>query len=105
MWRLKFIKLEIKKWCREEGIKHEIETKPVLEEIEEIDRRGGGASTTVDIAWRESFKIKAATRHQMEKISWRQKSGACWIEEGDHNTRLFRCLAIIIGKTIIWCPW
>lgn len=69
-YKLNCTKLEIKKWRREEGIIHEMETKLLLEEIEEIYRgEGEGVSTTADIAQRESLKIEVATIIQMEEIS------------------------------------
>lgn len=67
---LKFLKSEIKKWSKEEGIRHDIKFKTLFDELEDIDRREGeGFLNVEEVEHRETVRTEVAASMQMEKIS------------------------------------
>ncbi|XP_059626980.1 uncharacterized protein LOC132269744 [Cornus florida] len=65
----------------------------VFSEIAEIDRMEGQGSLAESLKLRRvECQAKFAEIAVMEKISWRQKSRALWLKEGNNNTKFFHHL-------------
>lgn len=87
MQKLKIVKVEIKKWSKEEGRSECMYILSLLQEIETIDRREGEGDLSIeDLPHKESSKFKLSNRLQMKETSWRQKSRARWRNKEDRNT-------------------
>ena len=58
-----------------------------------------------DSARRAETKVDIEYLASLEEISWRQKSKALYLKEGDNNTRFFHRLAILIDVQILREVW
>lgn len=91
--KLKWMKLDLKRW-KEVFENVEERKKSLLEEIQVLDYLEEKISLV------EEEKVKRATVKAdlenvalMQEASWRQKSRATSLKEGDHHTRIFHHLA------------
>ena len=66
----------------------------MLSELLDLDLREGMQSLSLaDSARRVEIKADIEYLAPLEDISWRQKSKALYLKEGDNNTRFFHRLA------------
>ncbi|XP_021890901.1 uncharacterized protein LOC110809397 [Carica papaya] len=92
--KLKRLKLEIKKWAKEEDGRSDRILNDNLEELRKLEHlemdgllREGGRGR------RGELKLEIAAKMNLEAISWRQKTRERWIKEVDRNTRYLQSLA------------
>ena len=91
--KLKALKADLKKWNREEFGDLAFRKKTLLTELMGLDAREEllGLSNEEQIH-RIQLKGDIEQLASLEDISWRQKSRALYVKEGDNNTRFFHRL-------------
>ena len=92
--KLKALKADLKKWNREEFGDLAFRKKNLLTELMGLDVR----EELVGLSIKEQIHRLQLKGHieqlaSLEEISWRQKSQAFFVKEGDNNTRFFHRLA------------
>ena len=92
--KLKALKADLKKWNREEFGDLAFRKKNLLTELMDLDAREEllGLSNE-DQLLQIQLKGDIEQLASLEEISWRQKSQALYVKEGDNNTRFFHRLA------------
>ena len=85
---------DLKKWNREEFGDLAFRKKNLLTELMDLDAREEllGLSNKEQLR-RIQLKGEIEQLASLEEISWRQKSRALYVKEGDNNTRFFHRLA------------
>ena len=91
---MKALKVDLKKWIREEFGDLAFRKKNLLTELMGLDAREElvGLSNEEQICCLQ-LKGDIEQLAALEEISWRQKSRALYVKVGDNNTRFFHKLA------------
>ena len=92
--KLKALKRDLKHWNKQVFGDVAFRKKSLLTELLDIDMRGEmQVLTQEDRTRRLVVKSYIDYLASLEEISWRQKSKALFIKEGDNNTRFFHIIA------------
>jgi hypothetical protein len=88
------LKANLIRWNKEFFGNVKVRKKALLEEIQTLDDLKEERELATDERDRkENATNDLAKVALMQEISWRKKSRATWLKEGDNNTRFFHCLA------------
>ena len=92
--KLKVLKADLKKWNREVFGDLAFRKKNLLTELMGLDAREESVGLSKEDQHRR-IQLKGDIEHlaSLEEISWRQKSRALFVKEGDNNTHFFHRLA------------
>ena len=92
--KLRALKADLKKWNREEFDDLALRKKILLTDLMGLDAREESLGLSDEDHLRR-IQLKGEIEHlaSLEEISWRQKSRALYVKEGDNNTRFFHRLA------------
>lgn len=72
--KMEVVKIEIKKWSKEEEKSKDMFTKSLFKDIDTIDRMESEDALLVEeLVRKEPLKVELANGLQMEEILWRQK--------------------------------
>jgi len=83
-YKLKHVKLDLKRWNNSGNV--EERKKSLLAEIQTLDLLQEDRPLAEEIVKRDLLKVDVEKVVLMQEVSWRPKTRATWLKEGDHNT-------------------
>ena len=105
--RLRNLKAVVKTWERKKKASLRMELIEIEETLKPLHSQMATHSLSVEVReWIHAFKLKKKKILQVREMTWRLKSQATWIREGDKNTKFFHRFANHRRKlNIIWQCW
>ena len=102
--KLKALKADLKKWNREVFGDLAFRKKNLLTELMGLDAREESVGLSNEDQHRR-IRLKGDIEHlaSLEEISWRQKSRALFVNEGDNNTRFFHRWIVFFMRMRLMC--
>lgn len=81
--KLQLLKKDIKMWNKEVFGRVEVKMREIIIEVEELDSLEVERELDEENEKKKMLKVELASLALAEETSWRQRSKALWLEEGD----------------------